>query len=499
MRAGLYVRVSNVSQVDGYSIDAQLRLCTQSIEARGWSLARVYADEGHSAFRESLDRPALQEMLTAMRAGSLDAIVVYSIDRLSRRVRLANAILDELHQRSVQFLSVVENLDTTTPHGWYMFQNMAAQAELYSRMLSMRVKGGLLEKAHQGRWVGTIPIGYDRAVDGSLRPNADAPVIRLAFELYASGHYSMSDLAHELNMRGFTAKHHSIRQPFVRSSIRNILQRRVYLGYVRCAGTEYAGTHEPLVIVDVWDDVQRIIAQRATWHGSPVRRDDALLAGQVWCAACGGKAHVARPNKRYLYYQCYGNRQHTCNQPRCNGKRAEAHLLGWLDRLRVPADVLDEALTQARLQTGASSITPPLVDLHALDGRARRLARLYADGMIDDAAYDAERIALDQARFSTREQVPVQTMFDETRARMVLQALPHHFHNVSTQAQRAYLHALFDRIWLKDGQIVSVAPRFEVYAVVKALALGAIDAQTSVSPPIAPIAVWHPQYLPLAS
>ena len=115
MRAAIYVRVSDQSQVDGYSLSAQERLVLDYCKSRDWVPVRVYTEEGRSARYEAIrKRPVFQDLLTDITKGEIDTVVVHTLDRWARNLKVMLESLSMLGQHNVGFVSITENLDYST-------------------------------------------------------------------------------------------------------------------------------------------------------------------------------------------------------------------------------------------------------------------------------------------------------------------------------------------------------------------------------------------------
>ena len=118
MRAVAYIRVSDLSQVDGHSLDAQERLFYNLCENRGWSLVRIYREEGKSAHTDSISkRTVFRQLLDDCPKGMFEMVVVHTMDRWSRNMQVAMASMSILGKEGVELKSVTEDLDRSTPLG----------------------------------------------------------------------------------------------------------------------------------------------------------------------------------------------------------------------------------------------------------------------------------------------------------------------------------------------------------------------------------------------
>src|SRR3989338_11287874 len=115
-KVGVYVRVSTEEQAkEGISIDAQIERCRAFCKARGWKVFRIYTDAGYSA--GTLDRPALNNLIDDLTNKKFDVLLVYKIDRFSRKLKDLISILEDIKRHNVNFTSVTEQIDTTTAMG----------------------------------------------------------------------------------------------------------------------------------------------------------------------------------------------------------------------------------------------------------------------------------------------------------------------------------------------------------------------------------------------
>ena len=111
-----YVRVSTENQLENYSIEEQTVRIRSYCQAKGWHLLKIYTDGGYSG--GNTNRPALQQMLFDIKQGKADAVVVYKLDRLSRSQKdTLNLIEDYMLAAGVDFISINENFDTSSPFG----------------------------------------------------------------------------------------------------------------------------------------------------------------------------------------------------------------------------------------------------------------------------------------------------------------------------------------------------------------------------------------------
>lgn len=141
MRAVAYPRVSGAEQVEGHSLDAQERFFAEYCEDRGWDQTAIYREEGKSAHSDSISRrPALRRLLEDAALGKFDVVVVHTLDRWARNLKVLLETVSILNQHGVGLVSITENLDWSTPEGRLVARTLDSFGEFYSDMLGTHVK-----------------------------------------------------------------------------------------------------------------------------------------------------------------------------------------------------------------------------------------------------------------------------------------------------------------------------------------------------------------------
>ena len=356
MRAVAYIRVSDASQVDGHSLNAQDRLFHELCLNRGWEPLAVYREEGKSAHVDSIARrPVFRQLLDDASKGSFDVVVVHTLDRWARNTRVALEALGILAGHGVGFVSISESLDYSTPQGKLFTTMLAGLAEFYSDSLGIHVKKGVDERAHKGYHLGSVPFGYLSCyVYGQLRCEQEHPggvhlvpeeaqAVKDLFRKYASGTVTLSSLASWMNSQGFRTRNtkklpdgagETAAGPrlFTTASVRGILHNPFYSGKVRHREQLLPGAHEALVSPDVFDSVQVALRRNSgrseTLHPRPER--EYLLKGLVRCAYCLMPlwAQTLKSGSRLYREQA----------------RSRSHMVCPADGRSVPCDVPDEQM-----------------------------------------------------------------------------------------------------------------------------------------------------------
>ena len=329
-RAVSYIRVSTREQAqrggseEGFSLPAQREANKRKAQSMGALVVKEFADRGESA--RSANRPELQKMLAYLKEdGGIDYVIVHKLDRLARNRADDVEINRAFEEAGVRLVSTSENIDQT-PGGMLLHSIMSSIAEFYSRNLANEVMKGMGEKARNGGTLGKAPLGYVnvRARDENGREvrtialdEERAPLIRLAFTEYATGNWTVRQLADHLNTLGLSIPPTPRRpaKPITATRLHEILRHPYYKGIVTFQGVEYAGKHEPLVDSQTWQTVQAILASRR--YGERQRIHNHFLKSTVVCGQCGARLSVqnAKNSKGiiYPYFVCARRcRLHDC-------------------------------------------------------------------------------------------------------------------------------------------------------------------------------------------
>ena len=337
-RALLYLRVSTPSQVktdydpEGISIPAQRQSGRHKANQMGLTIVAEYIEPGRSA-TEMTKRRAFQQMLKRVREKKdVDYIIVYKLNRMARN-RIDDAlVMADLRKRGVTLISATEAIDDT-PVGQLMHGILAAFNEYRSREDGSDIKYKMSEKAKRGGTLGRAPLGYNniierfegREIRTVVVDEERAPLVKLAFEMYATGNYSIDDICDELYNRGLTTKA-TRRTPARRLQVAHLarmLRSTYYTGTILHDGEEYPGRHTPLIDRDLFARVQDILDSRRV-AGIRRRKHHHYLKGSLYCGHCRDVpsgpyrmifARVSGRGGLYYYYFCRGTKERLCDAP----------------------------------------------------------------------------------------------------------------------------------------------------------------------------------------
>lgn len=244
-KACVYTRVSTTEQAnEGYSIEEQERLCKAGIESKGWQYVGTFSDPGVSG--RTMNRQGLEEMIHAIKRKEVEAVVIYKLDRLSRKQRDTMTIIEDVFLKNgIDLISLNETLDTSTPWGRAMIGILSSFNQMESENIQARTEMGRKAKATNGGYAGgKPPIGY-KAVDGELVIVPDeAEIVRLVFDMRKNGE-TLIGIAQELNKMGYRTKKGL---EFKHSAIQTILANEdTYRGHYKYGVQTSDGQHEPIL------------------------------------------------------------------------------------------------------------------------------------------------------------------------------------------------------------------------------------------------------------
>lgn len=373
-RAVIYLRVSTEEQArvggtaEGYSIPYQRDACFRKASDLGLTVVEEYVDAGHSA--KSANRPDLQRMLRELRELGIGWVIVHKIDRLARNTRDDHKINEAISVAGARLVSVVDLIDDS-PQGKFNYTIQAGLAQLYSDNLAIEVMKGLTKKAQSGGTPYKAPIGYlnKRRFEGvadirwiEVDPDR-APLVRWAFEEYATGSWSLATLRLALIDKGLT---NFAGKPISLNGLYKILTNAYYTGTVPFQGAYYEGTHDPLVDLQTWLVVQQTL-EAHNFAGEKESVHAHYLKGSIWCGGCGSRLIFSRNRGKtgisYDYFVCIGRhrKRNNCLRKAISVQRVEDAIIDFYHhRFQVPPDQLadiQEVVAEefARLQAVAET------------------------------------------------------------------------------------------------------------------------------------------------
>lgn len=367
-RAIAYIRVSTRGQAErdgrreGLSIPAQRQAIRRKASELGALVVKEFVDRGRTG--TTTDRPELQRMLVHLRESpDVDFVIVHKLDRLARSREGDVEVTKAIAGAGARLISTTENIDET-PAGMLLHGIMSSIAEFYSQNLSTEVLKGMRQKAELGGTLCRAPIGYlnRHVIDTNGREHRDviidpeqASLIQEAFRLYATGDWSLHELAQHLTREGLHSRQtaHQESRPITRSSLQAILTNPYYCGYVRYEGKRHHGTHRALVSPEEWERVQTVLKSHR--QGEQTRTHPHYLKSSIFCGGCGRRLLVqysrGRSGKVYPYFACRSPRSE-CSQSAWRIEDVEQAIEVEFRAIRTPRLLAERYRTRARSLSG---------------------------------------------------------------------------------------------------------------------------------------------------
>lgn len=329
LRCAIYTRKSTDEGLDHEfnSLDAQREAAEAFIlSQRGEGLVASperYDDGGFSG--SNLNRPALERLLSDIRAGAVECVVVYKVDRLSRSLIDFARIIEVFEKHHVSFVSVTQQFNTTNSLGRLTLNILLSFAQFEREIIAERTRDKMSAARRKGKWIGGRPVlGYDIDPRSSrLTVNADEAIrVRMIFQLYLENNVLLPTVR-EIDRRGWRTKQWVTRkgvieggQPFTKGRLYRLLTNPIYIGKIDFKNQIYDGEHDAIVGVPTWEDVQHILQQNGRNGGADVRStDSALLKGLLRCASC----HAAMI-RTYTTKNAHRSPHYTCTEAQQRGR-----------------------------------------------------------------------------------------------------------------------------------------------------------------------------------
>lgn len=462
-RVGCYLRVSTESQIENYSIDEQKERLTAYCKSKGWAIYRYYIDPGYSG--GNMNRPALQEMLKDIKDKNIDIVAVYKLDRLSRSQKdTLTLIEDEFVSNGVDFVSVNENFDTTSPFGRAMIGILSVFAQLEKDQITERFTMGRIGRAKSGYYHGgaTPPTGYDY-IDGNLVVNEyEAVQVKEVFDRFLKGH-SIHAIRRYMN-ENFKTKSGAWSS---HTLVLNILKNSVYIGKVKFGGEEYDGQHEPIISEETYQSAQKLLqssereAKKTTPQKFPFRAS-LLLTGLLVCKRCG-----SRYAGDHGYYKCYSRSKSSkkyITDPNCKNENWAVEELddivkNAIIRLKFDDSYLKEVSKRRTPATPHENITNAIQNkIKDIDGQISRLIDLYQIGGIPAEDIKSRVDILQKEKsglLSQAEKVGHDKKASKSDTKKLLNKADYIFNNSPLDEQRLFVRSLINYIEI-DGKRLDI-------------------------------------------
>lgn len=408
MRAAIYSRKSKFSE-KGESVENQVNLCEQYAKSIGINDFIIYEDEGFSG--GNTHRPEFQKMLNDAKNNKFSHLICYRLDRISRNVSDFTNTIEKLKKFDIEFISIREQFDTSTPMGRAMMNIAAVFAQLERETIAERVKDNMIELAKTGRWLGgTPPLGFrSEPINYKDNNNKDKKMfkltvvpdemetVKLIYKLY-SKNKGFSSVASYLCKNHFKGKNNG---EFSRQTVSQIITNPVYciadenaFNYIKKQGCNINGNpskngfmvynkreggkkdkpinewvfsigeHPGIIPSSIWIECQEINKYNKLKVSPRIGTGNKfLLSGMIICGNCGsGMASWSHLNKKRnfmeRYYRCnLRNRaSNRCHNKMLNAYVAEEKVIEYIKNIDISLLIKNYEKMQKEIESNSNIV-----------------------------------------------------------------------------------------------------------------------------------------------
>ena len=378
--AAIYIRVSTDYQAEeGYSIEAQKEQLSAYCVSKNIKNYEYYIDGGWSG--SNINRPEIKRLIQDINEDKVSHVIVYKLDRLSRSQKDTLYLIEDVFiPHKVDFISLNESMDTSTPMGKLMIGILSAFAQLERENIRLRTRMGMKERVKSGLWMGggRIPFGFDYDMNkGILVPNKDAEKVRKIYKLYIDGN-SPQEIAIMLGLK-------------YERLVVQILTRKSNYGIIEYNGEEYQGKHEPIISKEIYDMAMKCMLDRKVTRAN---KSDHLLTGLVYCGKCGAKMRYQKWSRdgrcKFTCYSQQTSKPYLIKDPNCTQGKVWADEVEniVINSLMEFADNYDSEKLETIIETNPLDLLTQ--QQNDLNKKLKKLYIIYSEG--DDDAILMETI-----------------------------------------------------------------------------------------------------------
>ena len=371
-----------------------------SIEAQLVELRALAKRENLFVYKEVVEkytakepgRPLFNDMLKSIEKGESEGILAWHPDRLARNSVDGGRIIYLLDRGVIKDLKFPTYRLDNNAQGKFMLSIAFGQSKYYIDALSENIRRGIRLKLSKGIWPQWAPLGYlnDRQTRTIVVDKDRAPLIKKAFELYATGDYTLARLRDTINACGLTGKENKLMNP---GKYQYILMNPIYYGLIRYKDEAYEGIHEPIITKKLFDKCQEVMSRR----GKPKKsvRYFVLRDLMMRCGECG-RMITAETQKGIVYYRCT-KRETNCKQKYVREERLAAQIYKVIQKVSLCDDWTKRILEQLEKDknSGVQSSRPQQQNLQAkiseIENKINKLIDIYIEGAISKEEYQRKK------------------------------------------------------------------------------------------------------------
>ncbi|HUG96269.1 MAG TPA: recombinase family protein, partial [Nitrososphaera sp.] len=386
-----YIRVSTLRQGEqGVSLQQQREAITQYAARNGLKIIAWFEERETAAHH---GRPVFSRMLRLLQAGKASGLIVHKIDRSARNLK-DWADLGELIDAGVAVHFANETLDLNSRGGRLSADIQAVVAADYIRNLREETRKGFYGRLKQGLYPMPAVVGYlDQGKGKPKVPDpVQSPLVRKAYELYATGNYNLDRLLEEMHARGLRNRKG---KRLSKNGLSRILNNPFYTGriHIRKTGESFAGIHEAIVPASLYSQVQEVL------HGKvhrKVKKHEFLFRQLFTCKLCG-HSMVGERQKDIIYYRCHSRGCLTKCIPEQKIEAVIARAFRPLEFTQEEKDYFRSRLSNMRSDWGKERetvIRTLELQLSQVQARENRLTDAYLEGALDRQSLEERKTTL---------------------------------------------------------------------------------------------------------
>ncbi len=413
------------------SLDEQRAAIERFAERQGLQITEWF-EEVLTAAKKG--RPRFSRMIKGLKGGGASGVVMHKIDRSARNLRDWLELADLIDSGNITVHFVSENIDLRSRGGRLSADIQAVIAADYIRNLREETRKGLYGRLKQGLFPFCAPLGYKNTGPGGRLKTVDevrAPFVRQAFELYATGRYTLDTLLAELHRRGFR---NGKGRPIFRNTLSLILNNPFYAGLIRIrtTGETFKGAHQTLISMSLFKEVQARLARRLRTRGWI---HDFTFRGLFRCSLCN-RPLTAELQKGHVYYRCHTR---DCPTRAFREEVLEKALLKSWAPVALTGKKREQLITQLTdvQQQDVENETDRRANLQAqvatIENRLTRLIDALLDGTLDKGSFEVRKRTLLEEEQSLKESLQTTLPAHERAKALVLELF-----ELACTAQQSY-------------------------------------------------------------
>ena len=456
------------------------------LEALGYESARIVKDDGFSG--KDLNRPGIQSVLKEIgiphKDRTFEGIIFFRLDRLTRNPRDLYGLIDLFKQNEIDFISVRENLDSSSALGRVVIGIIGLLSAFERELTGERVKASGIARVRQGRWVGgLLSYGYKLINDGPPLPDGRqphkivideelAPKLRQIWQM-AAENKSLMFIGRELEKQGIKTPTGKVwRKQVLWQMVRN----KFYLGYVKWSGETHKGNHEPLIDKETWEKANKFLSANLPGHRFAPKPKSYiyLVESLLRCGQCQSKMlpvwGSGHTGVKFHYYICSRRKQGLgCDADRISALGFDKALVEYFRRSSYDQRLIIKAIedsaadARAKLNSADKQISAVEKKLEPLRTEAEKLLNLALQGEITKGqTYKTRMAKLDEEIEALENEL---SMLEARKKAAEMSANSGHyihsgivlamakFDKASPEAQKALFHALIKEIVIHDAYV----------------------------------------------